>query len=111
MEGLDAVLIGPHDLSVSLGVPEQYENSKYIDAVDTIITKARAKGSGAGNHFAYTDVFEHEVRWGKMGANLIVHAADVIVFRNGMRDDLNRIKAALGDLDVNPDQELSLIHI
>jgi 2-keto-3-deoxy-L-rhamnonate aldolase RhmA len=111
VDGLDAVLIGPHDLSVSLGVPEQYENPKYIDAVDTIITKARAKGVGAGNHFAYTDVFEHEVRWGQMGANLIVHAADVIVFRNGMRDDLNRIKAALGDLESNPDQELENINI
>lgn len=105
VEGLDGVLIGPHDLTVSLGVPEQYEHPRYLEAVDTIITKARAKNIGAGNHFTYGDVFEHEVRWGKMGANLIVHAADIIVFRDGMRHDLDAIRVALGDGEEQPELE------
>ena len=74
VEGLDAVLIGPHDLSCNLGIPEQYTHPKYIDAVETIINKARAKGLGAGNHIAYANGMEQEIKWAKMGANLIVHS-------------------------------------
>ena len=31
--GLDAVLIGPHDLSCSLGIPEQYTHPRFDEAV------------------------------------------------------------------------------
>ena len=95
--GLDAILIGPHDLSCNLGIPEQYTHPRYIEAVDTIITKARAKGLGAGNHIAYDNGMEQEIRWAKMGANLIVHSMDIGAFRNGMRRDLDAIKAALNE--------------
>jgi len=43
--GLDGVIIGPHDLSVSLGVPEQYENSRFEEAVAGIVSKVREKGT------------------------------------------------------------------
>src|SRR5262249_536207 len=41
---LDAVLIGPHDLSCSLGVPEQYRHPKFDQAVREILQKARVAG-------------------------------------------------------------------
>jgi 4-hydroxy-2-oxoheptanedioate aldolase len=39
---LDAVLIGPHDLSCSLGIPEQYRHPRFQEAVYAILRKARA---------------------------------------------------------------------
>ena len=95
VEGLDAVLIGPHDLSCSLGIPEQYTHPRYVEAVELIIRKARAKGLGAGNHVAYANGIDQEIAWAKQGMNLIVHAMDISAFRNGMRRDLETIKAAL----------------
>lgn len=97
VEGLDAVLIGPHDLSCSLGIPEQYSHPRYIEAVETIITKARAAGLGAGNHIAYANGMEQEIAWAQLGANLIVHGMDISAFRNGMRADIDTIKAALSE--------------
>lgn len=97
IEGLDAVLIGPHDLSCSLGIPEQYTHPRYVEAVETIITKARAAGKGAGNHIAYANGMEQEIAWAKLGANLIVHGMDISAFRNGMRQDIDAIKAALNE--------------
>lgn len=38
---VDAVLIGPHDLSCNLGVPEQYDHPTFKVAVQTIFSKAR----------------------------------------------------------------------
>jgi 2-keto-3-deoxy-L-rhamnonate aldolase RhmA len=48
VEGLDAVLVGPHDLSVSLGAPESYDSAEFDAAVRTVLRKARANGIGAG---------------------------------------------------------------
>ena len=97
VEGLDAVLIGPHDLSCSLGIPEQYEHPLYIEAVETIINKGRAAGLGAGNHIAYANGMDQEIKWAKMGANLIVHSVDISAYRNTMHQEIEAIKTALND--------------
>ncbi len=49
--GLDGVIIGPHDLSVSLGVAEQYGHPRFEAAVDEIISKVRERGLAVGIHF------------------------------------------------------------
>ena len=79
---IDAVLIGPHDLSCSLGIPEQYDHPSFVQAVDTIIAKSREKEKGVGIHITYErNRMEQELRWCRNGANLIIHAADVILFK------------------------------
>ena len=93
--GLDAVLIGPHDLSCSLGIPEQYRHERFDRAVREILTKARAAGVGAGIHF-WGDL-EQEIEWARCGANLFLHSADVMLFTSALRSDLNRARRALGD--------------
>lgn len=108
--GLDAVLVGPHDLSCSLGVPEQYSNPVFVEAVDEIIRKAREHNVGAGIHLIYPDGgLEQEIRWGQAGANLIIHGADAIAFRDTMRREIDRIKSALGD--GRPEEERGIINI
>src|SRR6185436_1830142 len=61
--GLDAVLIGPHDLSCSLGIPEQYGHPRFDEAVRTIFRIAREHGVGAGVHFWLG--LEQEIAWAK----------------------------------------------
>src|SRR6266852_80559 len=68
--GIDSVLIGPHDLSCSLGIPEQYRHPRFDEAVRTIFKKARAHNVGAGIHF--WEGTEQEVTWSRAGANLIM---------------------------------------
>merc|ERR1711953_1477333 len=48
--GVDGVLVGPHDLSCNLGVPEDFESAIFQGALKTIFGKARAAGVGAGIH-------------------------------------------------------------
>ena len=47
---IDALLIGPHDLSISLGIPEQYQHPTFTKAITTIIDKGRSQGVGVGFH-------------------------------------------------------------
>lgn len=105
--GLDAVLIGPHDLSCSLGVPEQYEHPKFEAAVLDIIRRSRKAGIGAGIHF--WKGIEHEMRWAEAGANLILHSNDISLFTDGLNADFTRMRHALGDLDKLSDGEILLV--
>ena len=105
--GLDAVLIGPHDLSCSLGVPEQYDHPKFEAAVLDIIQRSRRAGIGAGIHF-WKGV-EHELRWANAGANLILHSNDISLFTDGLSADFTRMRHALGDLDTLSDGEILLV--
>jgi len=95
--GLDSVLIGPHDLSCSLGIPEQYTHPKFDEAVRTIFSKAREHGVGAGIHF-WTGM-DQEIEWSKAGGNLIMHSSDFALFGQGLKRELNQLRVALGDTD------------
>ena len=92
--GLDGVLIGPHDLSCSLGVPEQYNHSRFLEAVQTIFQKARAAGVGAGIH--YWGSPEEQAYFHKLGANLILHSGDITLFQKHLGLEVAAIRKAAG---------------
>ena len=48
LKGLDVVMIGPADLSISLGIPGQFDNPLLIQTVDKVIEVQRAR-RGAGH--------------------------------------------------------------
>jgi len=93
--GLDAVLIGPHDLSCSLGVPEQYDHPDFDKAMRVIIRKARAKSIGVGIHNCPS--VEQEISLAKEGLNMILHFSDMVMFRKLLHHDLNILRQALGE--------------
>lgn len=91
---IDAIQVGPHDLSCNLGVPEQFDHPKFEQAIQTIIAKSRARNVGVGVHYWWG--IEDEIRWAKAGANLVVHAGDIGIFSDALRADLSRFRAELG---------------
>ena len=93
-KGLDCVLIGPHDLSTSLGVPEQYDHPRFLEACAFILGKARAAGIGAGIHHWLSP--EKQMQFIEMGANLLIHKADAIFLTEGLQDQLREIRDLLG---------------
>ena len=42
-EGIDAILLGPSDLSLSLGVSGQFQNPEMVGNIDKVMEKARKK--------------------------------------------------------------------
>jgi 4-hydroxy-2-oxoheptanedioate aldolase len=96
---IDALLIGLHDLSCSLGIPEQYDHPELDLAVSTIIDKARRRGVGVGIHFL-ANMEEQEIDWIQAGVNLIIHSADIIAFSQTIRTEIDHIKQAVGDAEI-----------
>jgi 4-hydroxy-2-oxoheptanedioate aldolase len=98
-DDLAAVLIGPSDLSCSLGVPGQYDHPRFKAACVEIFQKARAAGVGAGIHTGNvtTSTLEMEKFFVENGCNLLFHASDIQLFREKLKFDLRRLKEALGE--------------
>ena len=105
--GLDAVLIGPHDLSCSLGIPEQYRHPRFHEAVATIFRKARAHNVGAGIHY-WEDTAE-EIAWARSGGNLIMHSSDIAFVGQQLKRDLAEIRSALGDSRADGEKDKTIV--
>lgn len=88
---LDFVLVGPNDLSCSLGIPDQYEHPRFKAAVQRIVETARAYKVGVG---MMTRDVDEEIRLLKQGATVIVHSSDASAFVVGMSADLQTLRQA-----------------
>jgi 4-hydroxy-2-oxoheptanedioate aldolase len=95
--GVDGLMIGPHDLSTSFDMPEQYMTKAFLDLSCGIIKNARSKGIAVGGHTGYRDSLDLQVEWAKAGANIILHCSDAYLSANQLNNDLNQIKKCVGD--------------
>ena len=90
--GVDGIVIGPHDLSVSYEMPEKYRSKEYLDMSCEIIKKARACGVAAGCHSGSRGSLDIQMEWAKAGANIILHSSDIFLFADKLQDDMNCIR-------------------
>jgi len=93
--GLDAVFIGPHDLSINMGLPEMYDHPDFEKIVEIIIRKCRENGIAIGIHFSESP--ERQVKWMKAGANIIIHSSDIAIFSQKLASDIQLIRKNRGD--------------
>ncbi|MFM9961910.1 MAG: HpcH/HpaI aldolase family protein [Planctomycetaceae bacterium] len=93
--GLDSVLIGPHDLSCNLGIPEQYDHPRFDEAVRKIFGIAREHGVGAGIHFWLS--LEQEIIWSRAGGNLVMHSSDLATFSRTLKSEVAQLRQALSE--------------
>jgi 2-keto-3-deoxy-L-rhamnonate aldolase RhmA len=100
LRGLDAVFIGPHDLSINMGIPEQYDHPDFIAMVKTIIQKAKKYSLGVGIHFSLNP--QRQIDWLKEGVNIVVHSSDMALFVQRLRADIKQIKTAAGEINETP---------
>ena len=90
-EGIDAVFVGPGDLSQSLGVPGQADDPRIVEAIEAVAA-ACAKH---GKHWGVPTDEENIRKYYDMGARFLTMGADVIAIHQYFKDGL---EAALGAL-------------
>ena len=90
--GVDAVLMGPHDLSVSHGVPEQYDHPIFVRAVQQVIATCHAHEVSVGIHFV-NGVMERAAEWMGWGCNLICQRSDTLFVARGAQQELHELRA------------------
>ena len=107
VHGLDGIIIGPHDLSINMGLPEKYDHPDFEKVVKKIINKARSKNIAAGIHFPSNP--DRQIQWMREGANIVMHSSDMFLFSQKLNEDILKIKNAVGDqLVQNDDADLAI---
>ena len=49
-EGIDALFVGPADLSVSMGIPKQFDHPDFLEAIGKTRDAAKENGKASGIH-------------------------------------------------------------
>jgi len=80
--GVDAVFVGPVDLSTSLGLPGQPEHPLVLDKVRDLMNRLAVAGVGTG---IYCPTPQAAARWQRAGARLAALSADIAMAGAGFR--------------------------
>ena len=92
VEGLDAVYIGPSDLSLALGCTPQFDDvdPPVAQALDHILARAKAHGVRAGVHNGRTDVARARVA---KGFDFVTVSGDARILAAGSQQILREMRA------------------
>ena len=80
--GVDALMIGPFDLSISLGIPGQFEDPLFWKAVDRVVGACDKAGIAPGIHMANAKQLRKAA---ERGARFLVCGSDASVLLAGFR--------------------------
>lgn len=92
VDGLDGVLLGPVDLSMSLGVPGQLDHPLVTETMKEMVKKVRNKGLGAG---MFTGDIKSTKYWMDAGCNFIGYGIDAMMILGMAENTLRELKTLL----------------
>lgn len=95
IEGVDGVFLGPHDITCSMEIPEEYENPEFVRTIVDVIKRSRKMGKGVGIHMDM--MLPRAKPFIEAGMNFMLHLADIIKMRQIMGSDLKSLRASFGD--------------
>lgn len=90
--GVDALFIGPYDLTLSLGIIEQFDNPIFWQAVDRVFKAAAQNGIAAGLQTRNIDLLL-EAR--KRGGRFLIFSSDTGVLFDGYKQAMAKLKGAV----------------
>lgn len=88
VDGIDSILVGPADLAISLGIPEDYFNIKEIEAIDKVVDacKKNKKSFGIIGKLELVEKYKEDI-------NLLVTKIDLDIIREGFIKSINEMKS------------------
>ena len=95
IDGVDDICLGPHDITCSMQIPEEYEHPRFVETVVDVIRRCRRMGRSVGIHQDLTAPASRPFL--EAGQNLIFHLADVIKMRQTMNAEFAALRQSFGD--------------
>ena len=81
VKGLDAIIVGPYDLSASIGKTAQFESKEFLNALDKIYKSAKIKNIPLGIHVVEASRQELQTRVDE-GYQFIAFSIDSVMLRS-----------------------------
>lgn len=88
--GLDVALVGPEDLSVSLGVPGQGDSVQVVTAVETMMDSAKRHGVVSAIHMGSIELLQG---WLAKGMNMVMYASDLDFLMSTSKTGVDALRA------------------
>ncbi len=90
LRGVDCLWVGHFDLSVSLGIPGEFDSPKFTKAIDRVVTAARKHKKALGR---LVPTVEQGIALNKLGFDFICYSGDVWVLHNALAEAVGRLRA------------------
>jgi len=91
VEGIDVGLIGPNDLSISLGIPDQMGSEILTTAIDKVVETAKKKGKATGIHIGNIEAIK---KWRAKGMTVLAYSTDIGFMYNASKSSLEELKGS-----------------
>lgn len=91
VDGVDGFIVGPYDLSGSLGVPGQFENRLMLDAMNKIKDFMKSYSKAAGIHVVEPDIAQLQERI-KEGYVFLAYSLDIRMLNSACRPVIDLLK-------------------
>jgi 2-keto-3-deoxy-L-rhamnonate aldolase RhmA len=89
VEGIDVGLIGPNDLSISMGIPDQMGSEIITKAIDKVVESAKKKGKASGIHIGNIEALK---KWRTKGMTVLAFSTDIGFMYNASKSNLEELK-------------------
>jgi len=85
VNGLDAIMVGPYDLSGSMGITAQFDHPDFINTMDAIYKKAKQHAIPMGLHIVQPDkkLLKEKI---KQGYQFIAYGIDAVFLYNASKN-------------------------
>ncbi len=90
LPGLDVLFIGPYDLTLALGIIEQFDSPIFWNAVDRVVAACRAAGIAAGLQTGRMPLMLEARR---RGMRFLMYNSDVGILLSGYQQAMQEVKA------------------
>jgi 2-keto-3-deoxy-L-rhamnonate aldolase RhmA len=87
---VDTLFVGPYDLSLALGILEQFESPLFLKALEKVINAGTKAGISVGLQSKDMVLL---TRAREMGARFIIYSSDYSVLLSGYKEGISRLKA------------------
>jgi len=89
IEGVDCLWVGHFDLSVSLGIPGEFDNKIFTDAIARVAAATKKHGKALGR---LVPTVEQGIEINKIGFDFICYSGDVWVLHNALAEAISKLR-------------------
>ena len=89
--GIDAIFVGPSDLSVGLGIPGQVTHPKEVEAIEKVVAVCQKHRIVPGIHMSELETLKE---WLQKGMRFVTFSSDVDMLAKGATESLVQLKKA-----------------
>ena len=89
INGVDGIFVGPYDLSIAMGIPGEFNNPKFVAALDRIIQACRKAGKFT---MIFTANQQAAIDYLNNGFDSVSYYMDAAFLIDGCRSKMNAVR-------------------